>query len=354
MDEQHRYEINLKQGDLFINLSSEDVLFVSKQMDKWCRILMDDSYIPIVVPPSKLPPEPQQAPVVPQQAAPPVYEAPPQPVYAQPQQYAPQPALVPAGYQQAPPPAYVQHPQFQQMAYAQQQPAPQQYPGVPQQPYPQQQLPLDYYQQQQQQQAYQQPAPAPVNVQPPAPQQAPPAPSAPSMPEALPELPPILQAAVPPQPEPEASSPQDAFENVMDSLMKEFDEESESAGSPVAVAPASNGFSKEGLPPNLSAELPTATSLLELCDRAHADSSEDYLLLSAYYLTFFERQSQFSLKKVNAMLVKSGLTPVNHSVLESTLGRGYLSMVPDLTGTAEVSEYVLTGEGQQAVKQLFG
>jgi hypothetical protein len=39
--------------------------------------------------------------------------------------------------------------------------------------------------------------------------------------------------------------------------------------------------------------------------------------------------------------------------LEATLGRGYLFMVPDTTGLAEVSEYVLAAEGQQAAKQLF-
>ena len=51
MEDMHRYEINLKQGDLFISLSSGDVYFISKQMDKWFKVLLDDSYVPITIQP---------------------------------------------------------------------------------------------------------------------------------------------------------------------------------------------------------------------------------------------------------------------------------------------------------------
>jgi hypothetical protein len=108
-------------------------------------------------------------------------------------------------------------------------------------------------------------------------------------------------------------------------------------------------MSGESLEPDLS----YVTSLADLCDRSNAGSSEDYLLLSAYYLTRVERQETFSLKKINSVLVKSGLTPINHSVLESVLASGYLAMVPDLTGTAEVSEYSITRDGREAAIQLL-
>jgi hypothetical protein len=314
---QHRYEINLKQGDLFINLSSDDLYFISKQMDKWCQILMDDSYIPISIPSSAKPAGPQPAP-----SAAPVYEAPPQPVYAQSAQ--PQVAYAP------PPQPYM--PQPQPVAYA----APQQ--AVVPTAAPQ------YYEPQPVAQA----AP-PLAPPPPVPDYAPAAPS--SQPAFVQEVPvaqpaPSQQAPQVQLPLQEASTktPKDEFEVVMDSLMKEFEEDAPTrpnlpfAGQ-VAQAP--------------SADLAGVSTLLELCDRAQAESSEDYLLLSAYYLTYFEKEEKFSLKRINAMLVKTGLTPVNHSVLEATLGRGYLYMVPDTTGLAEVSEYVLTEEGQQAAKQLF-
>lgn len=311
---QHRYEINLKQGDLFISLSSDDLYFISKQMDKWCQVLMDDSYIPISIPSSsKL----QQMPP----AVAPAYEAPPQPAYAQPPQptayvqpqaYAPQPQ--PVGYvQQATSPVPPQYHEAQ-VAY---QPAPPPVAPLPTTPGP---------------------SPAEMNFQPAFPQEAQPvAPQVPVQPVPHPSP----QQQLPFQ-EPPKSSPQskDEFEVVMDSLMREFEEE----------PPEASGQTPSG---QTSSDLSGISTLLELCDRAQAESSEDYLLLSAYYLTYFEKEGKFSLKRINSMLVKSGLTPVNHSVLEASLGQGHLAMVPDTTGLAAVSEYVLTAEGQQAAQQLF-
>ncbi len=93
-------------------------------------------------------------------------------------------------------------------------------------------------------------------------------------------------------------------------------------------------------------DLTMVDSLSELCERSSANSSDDFLLLSAFFLTEVEGVDKFSLKSVNSLLVKSGLTPVNHSVLENGITQGYLVMVPDLTGMADVSEYAMTDAGQ--------
>ncbi|MBY0405139.1 MAG: hypothetical protein K2X66_14660, partial [Cyanobacteria bacterium] len=58
-----------------------------------------------------------------------------------------------------------------------------------------------------------------------------------------------------------------------------------------------------------------------------------------------EALEQFSLKQINSLLIKSNLTPVNHSVVENALAKGFIEMVPDLTGMAEVTEYILTVDG---------
>ncbi len=351
---QHTYEINLKQGDLFINLSSDDIYFISRQMDQWFKILLDDRYTPINIVPSKTSPMPTVAAPQPPHSAP--QQAPPQPVYAaHPQQGIPQPMYYqpvmvpgpqPGEYYQYPPQYAV--PQQQPMAPMQHAPAqhPPMHPVQPQpSPYPQVlqdvlQSPAASHQQQ----------PTPPPQAPPAPifqaepQSAHPQPETPQV--ALPERPPL-----PPLPEiPDTldetvldQNVKDEFETVMDSLMKEFGDDA----NPNAPDTAPNGNG------NGNGKAETPTSLSELCDRSSAGSSEDYLLLSAYFLTRFESQEKFSLKKVNSILVKSGLTPVNHSVLETTLGRGYLSMVPDMTGTAEVSEYTLTEEGQDAANRLL-
>ena len=102
---QHRYEINWKQGDLSINLSSDDLYFISKQMDRWCQILMDDSYVPISMASSavkKPTPTVSNSPALSPQPAyvhpeAPAYGAPPQPPYP-----VPQPAYAAAGERRLP------------------------------------------------------------------------------------------------------------------------------------------------------------------------------------------------------------------------------------------------------------
>ena len=141
----------------------------------------------------------------------------------------------------------------------------------------------------------------------------------------------------------------------MDSLVQAFEEEEESSPLP------ENGALEPCLLPRpetaLKQDDPALSGIAALQDllvRAQRSSSEDDLLLSAYYLRCFEREYKFSLRRINAMLVSSGLTPVNHSVLETALGRGYMAMAPDLTGIADVNEYTLTPEGEQAAQQRLG
>lgn len=341
MDGQHQYEINLKKDGLFINLSSDDVYFISKQMDKWFRILLDDSYVPVTLPQRPQPAPEQQVAAAPQQPQTPVYTE--QAPVAPPAQMAPQPApailpeqpVVQAPVQpQAAPSQYadVNLPLTQQqapVAPAQPQQVVQQAAPAPQMPpqlAPQQPMPVQQIQQAQQPvQQVQQPAPQPQLA------------AVGAAPQGLP--PQIAPAA------------QDDFEAVMDSLMKDLEEPVEAPELPVYAPAADNGASYGNLP--VEPDLSLITSLTDLCDRSNAGNSEDYLLLTTYYLTRIEQQTSFSLKKVNTALVKSGLTPVNHSVLETVLSRGFLSMVPDLTGTAEVSEYMITVQGQQAALQLL-
>jgi hypothetical protein len=341
MDGQHQYEITLKKDDLFINLSSDDVYFISKQMDKWFRILLDDSYVPVTLPPW---PQPEPAPVVQTQPLP---EPVPQEV-AQPVAPVQQPVAMPQPAPQPVAEAALPQPQTQPQSQLQPQvelPMSAVAPVAPQpMPQPQPVAAVEI-------------KPADVNLPMSQPQQ--PAPAVPqAMPAAMPESvveqqpsipvrPPVIMAEPSVAAQPQPASPE--FEAVMDSLMKDLEDTDEEPLVVPDYAPVSNTMSGESLEPDLS----YVTSLADLCDRSNAGSSEDYLLLSAYYLTRVERQETFSLKKINSVLVKSGLTPINHSVLESVLASGYLAMVPDLTGTAEVSEYSITRDGREAAIQLL-
>ncbi len=331
MDGQHSYEINLKKDGLFINLSSDDVYFISKQMDKWFRILLDDSYVPV-----SLPQRPQPAAVT--EAAPevalPAAVVPPAPVEEAP--VAPPPPPVEAVAPAQPEPVAVQpQPQIQPVVEAPL-PAPQPEPqpvAIPDPPpavaaTPVVDLPP----------VMQQPQPQPV-LQPVQPE--------PAVAQVAPAATPVSEPAlvgVSVQP----AAPKDDFEAVMDTVMRDLEKPAAPERPPATmIAPV------EELPPREPVDLSLISSLSDLCEQAHAGTSEDYLLLASYYLNQMEYQETFSLKRVNSNLVKSGLTPVNHSVLETVLSKGYLAMVPDMTGTAEVSEYMITSQGLNAVNSLF-
>lgn len=87
-------------------------------------------------------------------------------------------------------------------------------------------------------------------------------------------------------------------------------------------------------------------SLHELCEMApNATSGADFLMLAAYFLTQYKSSEKYSLKDLNAQLVRSGLTPVNHGILEAVVAQGHIELVPDMTGTAQAAEYTLTSSG---------
>ncbi len=417
MDGQHQYEINLKKDELFIGLSSDDVYFISKQMDKWFRILLDDSYVPVSLPPWPQPaaaapaptvsvsPEPEAAipatePAPPAAAVPePLVAAEPEPlpVTVPPVQTAPEPPETPvlptrptAVVPPAPEPEAVPVPVPEPVAEATDElPTFESNQALadrilnsfePESPEPainpaaaastpslqdvlaqagQPNLP-DFLDQQVQQSQPEQPVVSSILDAIPATPQSPiPAATAavPEAPALLPLAPESIPQTAPPQPvavgapaAPPTEEDED-FEAVMNTLMRDFEDKPEPEESP--AFPAGGGASAGNARARLAPDLSGITSLADLCDRANAANSEDYLLLAAYYLTQLERQETFSLKKVNSVLVKSGLTPVNHSVLETVLTNGYLAMVPDLTGTAEVTEYKISMDGQAAALALL-
>ncbi|WP_303673362.1 hypothetical protein [Vampirovibrio chlorellavorus] len=341
MDAPHRYEMSLKKDGLFINLSSDDVYFVSKQMDKWFRILLDDSYVPVSLPkpaavapplPVQPPSEPVASEIVP--AAPP-----PEPVLASPPKETSVPVAPSPEPELAPVPA-VSVPEAPVLPSS----TSVSEPSVPEPSAPAMAAPI-------------QTPPEPVAPLSP-PVESPAliaaalavAPSDVSAPPALSVVPPTVTVQPDSTTPPDITPPKDDFESVMDTVMRDL----EAPPPPLPTAPVIETLYEQS--PVSAAQpmnLDLVNSLADLCDQAHPGSSEDYLLLAAYYLSQVEAQACFSLKRINANLVKSGLTPVNHSALETALSRGHLSMVPDLSGTAEVSEYSLTDDGLAFVNQLF-
>ncbi len=95
-------------------------------------------------------------------------------------------------------------------------------------------------------------------------------------------------------------------------------------------------------------------SFQEFCDLApKAKEGPDYLILAAYFLTQFKQVEKYALKDLNTQLVRSGLTPINHAILESAVEKGLLSLVPDMTGAANAAEYTITADGQSHAKSFI-
>jgi len=377
----HFYEINLKQGPLYIQLSSDDVYFISQQMNKWFEILLDERYVPVKLPERPAAPPPAPAPV----DLPPVAQA----VATEPApQPAPQQAPPAAQEPVAPPPAAAAEPLPIPIPYTPPvqeaitpEPIPAAVPVLPTQEappmaaaIPQLDLPFE---QPAETMAAQAPAPVSANAEldldesvkddfeavmsslmedlgvdetPSVPAAAPFAASAPAAPAVstppgefpmldLPDdLPPVVMPAAP--------APTHA-------VAAEAAPQPAAAATAVMDAPAP--FESPASAPAAPAQggLFSFDSLGELCTRVQPKTPEEFLSMTAFFLTFYEGLDKFSMKRVNSLLVKSGLTPINHSVLETALSQKHIAIVPDLTGMAETSEYTLTEAGQEYARSLL-
>ncbi len=72
----------------------------------------------------------------------------------------------------------------------------------------------------------------------------------------------------------------------------------------------------------------------------------EYLLWAAYYLQNKEDIYKFSLKQVNSKIMPFLGTLIDHSVIHEAVSNNFVEVVPDYNGTADVTEYKLTLEGE--------
>lgn len=75
----------------------------------------------------------------------------------------------------------------------------------------------------------------------------------------------------------------------------------------------------------------------------------DYLILAAYYLQSSEDIYKFSLKQINTKVMPFLGSLIDHSVVHEAISKDYIEVVPDYNGTAEVTEYKLTIEGENYI-----
>ena len=139
--------------------------------------------------------------------------------------------------------------------------------------------------------------------------------------------------------------PNDSVEQMVNAVLQDMGEE----GTPVAT-PAPVEVSGEADSPD---SFEVIESLPDLVKKTAANTPNELLMLACYFLTYFDGEAKFTLKRINSLMMQSSLQPVNHSVLETALSLGNLSIVPDLTGLADITEYQLSDQGQQFTEGLL-
>jgi hypothetical protein len=166
------------------------------------------------------------------------------------------------------------------------------------------------------------------------------------------------QAGLAPEAVPSSRPVDDMFESVLADLQLQIAQESSARfpdASPAVEpsSPASTNPEEPDTAAPLEAPPAEARSFSDLTMQAKAETPEQLLLLAAYYLTFFEQQPRFPLKRINALITQEGLAPLSYGVLEHAISVGHLEMVPDLTGDAMVTEYSLSESGQLQARVLL-
>lgn len=86
---------------------------------------------------------------------------------------------------------------------------------------------------------------------------------------------------------------------------------------------------------------------LNLIKSKKAQDKFSYLLITAYYLSEFEKMERFSLKQINAKLMHNLALAIDHGTLQDAINQKLIELIPDLTGTSEVAEYRLTRLGEE-------
>lgn len=93
---------------------------------------------------------------------------------------------------------------------------------------------------------------------------------------------------------------------------------------------------------------------LNLVNSKNTTDKFHHLIITAYYLSEFEKLDRFSLKLINAKLMQNLSVVIDHVTLQEAINQDLIEAVPDLTGVADVSEYRLTSLGEEFFAHKIG
>lgn len=91
----------------------------------------------------------------------------------------------------------------------------------------------------------------------------------------------------------------------------------------------------------------------ELIKSKNTESLSDYLIITAYYMLEYEHKDKFQLKELNQKLYSSMKMLVDHKTIQKAIDDGFVKVIPDLTGIANVTEYALTQTGEEYYRNGF-
>lgn len=74
----------------------------------------------------------------------------------------------------------------------------------------------------------------------------------------------------------------------------------------------------------------------------------EYLIVTAYYLSEFEKLDKFTLKQINAKLMQNIETVVDHGILQEAINKNLVETLPNLPEIQSSAEYRLTTLGEEA------
>ena len=88
--------------------------------------------------------------------------------------------------------------------------------------------------------------------------------------------------------------------------------------------------------------------ILKILNVKNVSSKLEYLIVTAYYLSEFEKLDKFTLKLINAKLMQNIKEAVDHNVLQEAIDNGLVEVLPSLPNIANSVEYRLTNAGEEA------
>lgn len=87
---------------------------------------------------------------------------------------------------------------------------------------------------------------------------------------------------------------------------------------------------------------------LKILNVKNVNTRLEYLIVTAYYLSEFEKLDKFTLKLINAKLMQNIQEAVDHNVLQEAIDRGLVETLPNLPEISGSVEYRLTNLGEEA------